>query len=180
MPPLLILSAAIVVAVAGCAQTKEAPQAAGSASGAAASAAGQTKVKSACDLVTATELAGFLKVAEVKKDDINSGLNDLTKVDICTWDVKDGHNGGVEVRLHRAMSGDDEALVAFSAAKSDALDFGQPQPVSGIGVEAVFRPSADGNFNAISFRAGAGAVTIKSSGSKDALISMATLAARRM
>jgi hypothetical protein len=51
--------------------------------------AGQTKGKTACELVTATEIAKVLNVAAVKKDETNSGEHVMGHVDICNWYIKE-------------------------------------------------------------------------------------------
>lgn len=142
------------------------------------------KAQNACELLTAGEIAGFLKVAAVKKDEINSGKNATTKVDFCNWYVKEGSSEGVEVRLRRGESAD-AGMVVYSAAKGDAVENDaersrKAEPLAGIGDEAIYAPYPDGKGGNIALRVGSSAATITGSASKDLLIAMARLAARRL
>jgi len=73
--------------------------------------------------LTPAEVANFLKVPEVRKDDLNSGKNQFTGVDLCNWYVKEGSPEGIGVTLRTAMSDDEGGrMTAYSSAKGDALE----------------------------------------------------------
>jgi hypothetical protein len=143
------------------------------------------KAQSACQLLTASEIAGFLKAPAVKKDDLNSGMNEMTKVDLCNWYVREGGGEGIEVRLRRAEWYQGSELLVFSAAKGDAVEHDVErdrvaQPVPGLGDEAIYSPYPVGPGGSIALRVGGNAVTITGSPSKDSLVSLAKLAAQRL
>lgn len=46
----------------------------------------------ACELLSMAEVAGFLRVAAVQVDSLNSGMNDLANVDVCSWFVHAGES----------------------------------------------------------------------------------------
>ena len=144
------------------------------------------KAQSACELLTPTEIAGFLKVSEVKKDDVESGKNEMTKVDICNWYVKKNSNDGVEFLLRRAESDDEGSrMLVFSSAKGDAVEHDaerdrKAEKLSGVGDEAIYSPYPMGKGGTIAMRVGSSAVTIIGSASREDLISMAKVMAPRM
>lgn len=149
-------------------------------------AASGPRTKSACELLTPMEIAGFLKVAEVKKDDVESGKNETTKVDICNWYVKKDSTEGVEFLLRQADSDDEGSrMLVFSSARGDAVEHNverdqKAEKLSGVGDEAIYSPYPVGKGGTIAMRVGRSAVTIICSGSRDDLISMAKLMAGRM
>ena len=144
------------------------------------------KGQTACELLTPGEIACFLKAPQVKKDEVNSGENEMTKVDFCNWYVKEGSSEGVEITLRRADSPDEgAAMVIFSAARGDAVEHDverdrKAQPISGVGEEAIYSPYPVGNGGSVALRAASSAVTIAGSASKETLISMAKLIAQRL
>jgi hypothetical protein len=143
-------------------------------------------VPKACDIITPAEIAQALQVPDVKKDDVNSGENTTTHVDICNWYVKSGSTEGVQVQVYRGEgAGLDASLAAYSSAKGDAVEHdstraAQAQQLTGIGDEAIYSPYPVGKGGNIAFRTRAGAVTITGSASRDRLESIAKLAASRM
>jgi hypothetical protein len=190
MPRVWIATIVIAIVATGCTQANNssdapAPPDAGQKAATNNETSG-TKAQSACALLRAGEIAGFLKVPQVKKDDVNSGRNEMTKVDICNWYVKEGSNAGIEITLRRAESaGEGSALAVFSAAKGDAVEHDverdrKAQPISGVGEEAIYSPYPVGNGGNIAFRSGSSAITITGSASKETLISMAKLIAQRL
>jgi hypothetical protein len=144
------------------------------------------KAQTACDLLTPVEIAGFLKVSAVKKDDLNSGKNEMTKVDFCNWYVKEKSPEGVQLALRRAESDDEGSrMLVFSSAKGDAVEHDaerdrKAEKLSGVGDEAIYSPYPVGNGGNVAMRVGASAVTITGSASREDLIAMAKLAAQRM
>jgi hypothetical protein len=143
------------------------------------------KAQTACELLTGEEIAGFLKVPQVKKDELNSGMNPMIKVDICNWYVREGTSDGVEIRLRRAEADEGSESLAFSAARGDAVEHDakrdqEAQPLTGVGDQAFYSPYPVGAGGSIAMRAGRSAVTITGSPPKDTLISMAKLIARRL
>lgn len=145
----------------------------------AAAATPVTSAAAACELLTAAEVAGFLRVPAVYVDSIESGFNETTRVDLCSWYVTKGESDGVMVKLRRSASAD-EVLVQFAAAKIDAGFRDAPEPASGIGDEALYGPYPDRTGGTIVFRKGASAVTILGSLSKETLISAAKAALPRI
>lgn len=148
----------------------------------------EPQAHSACELLTANDIAAILKVPQVKKDEFSSGKNEITKVDFCYWypnaKVNNDRDERIEVRLRRAESADEGSLLMlFSAAKGDAVEHDierdrTAQPVPGVGDEAIYSPYPDGG--SIALRAGTSAVTISGLLTKDKLVSMAKLAAQRL
>src|SRR5215471_7022451 len=121
MPRVWIVAMVIMMVATGCTQATtggDAPAAPAMEQKATASSAHPESKVGACELLTPGEIAGFLKVTQVKKDDLNSGKNEMTKVDFCNWYVKEGSSQGIEIRLRRAESADEgSAMAVFSAAK---------------------------------------------------------------
>ena len=142
------------------------------------------KAHSACELLTATEIAAILKSPQVIKDETFSNKNEFTKVDFCYWwpngKVNPDRDERIELRLRRAESADEGSLMLlFSAAKGDAGgDHLNAPPLSGVGDEAIYSPYPDGG--SIALRVGTSAVTISGLLTKDKLISMAKLMANRL
>jgi hypothetical protein len=178
----------LMLALTACnkpSQSSEVPSSNGVQKAASKPASGP-KAQSACELLTPTEIAGFLRVAAVKKDDLNSGKNEMTKVDFCNWYVKEKSPEGVQLTLRRAESDDEGSrMLVFSSAKGDAVEHDverdrKAEKLSGVGDEAIYSPYPDGKGGNVAMRMGASAVTITGSASRDDLIAMAKLAAQRM
>lgn len=117
------------------------------------------------------------------KDETDSRKNEFTKVDFCYWwpngKVNPDRDERIELRLRRAESADVGSLMLlFSSAKYDAAHGAEAQPVSGLGDEAVY--SAFPDRGSVALRVGTSAVTISGLVSKDALVSMGKLVARRL
>src|SRR5215831_240200 len=183
----LVLSALALMACNKPSQSSDAPSASNSTQKAAANnPASGPKAHTACDLLTPAEIAGFLKVAAVKKDELNSGKNAMTKVDFCNWYVKENSPEGVQLALRRAESDDEGSrILVFSSAKGDAVEHDaerdrKAEKLNGVGDEAIYAPYPDGKGGNVAMRVGASAVTITGSASRDDLISMAKLAGQRM
>jgi hypothetical protein len=130
--------------------------------------------RTACELLSMAEVAAFLRVPAVQIDSLNSGMNELTKVDVCSWFVHAGENQGVMLKLRRAPSAD-EVLPSFSAAEVDEQMSPPAEPTSipGIGEEALYLAYADGTGGTIVVRQRATVVTIIGSASKEMLAAMA-------
>jgi hypothetical protein len=193
MRRLILVSILVAVASMACAQPTD-PRAMDEAAGPPAARSNSapksrdagSEAPTACDLLAPSEIARFLHVADVKNDEINSGRNVQTQIYICNWYVKQGSSEGIEVRLRRAESSDEGAvLLAFSAAKGDAVEHDEArnknvQAVAGVGQEALYSPYPVGSGGSVVFRKGPAVVTITGSASKDALMAMAKLAARSL
>lgn len=187
---LALVLIAIVVVAAGCTRANQGPGSSATSNMKNATTANnssgvQPRAQSACELLTATEIAGFLKAPAVKKDELNSGKNEMTGVDRCNWYVREGSNEGIELRVRRAESGEGSELLVFSAAKGDAVEHDvkrdrEAEPLLGVGDEAVYSPYPVGPGGSIALRVGRRAVTIAGSASKDSLIAAAKLAAGRL
>src|SRR6185436_856444 len=125
MRTLLAASTLALVAIAcspGPAETGSTP-ASEPTTAAPANGASGPKAQTACEVLTPAEVANFLKVPEVRKDDLNSGKNQFTGVDLCNWYVKEGSPEGIGVTLRTAMSDDEGGrMTAYSSAKGDALE----------------------------------------------------------
>jgi len=140
----------------------------------------------ACEILTPAEIARTLNVPEVKKDDTNSGENQMTHVDICSWYVKNGSAEGMQVQVYRAGGADvGSSMLAYSSAKGDAVEHdaaraSKAEQLSGVGDEAIYSPYPDGKGGNIAFRTRAGAVTMTGSAPHDRLVELAKLAASRM
>ncbi len=190
MPRVLIATIVTIIFTTGCTQvSKERDTSSTSDTGqktAASSARSGPKAQTACEVLTASDIAGVLKAHEVKKNE--SGKNELTKIDYCYWNVNGSTNKDrderIEVTLRRAESADEGSLLLlFSAAKGDAVEHDiardrAAQPVPGVGDEAIYSPFPDGG--SIALRAVTSAVTISGLLSKDALVSMAKLVAQKL
>jgi len=185
----LIVTSLVAALVAGCA-----PSGSGSDTSSAQPAqtpASQPKAASrplpkACEILTPAEIAGALQAPQVKKDDVNSGENVMTHVDICNWYVKLGSSEGMQVQIYRPRGTDDgSSLLAYSSAKGDAVEHdqaraAQAQQLTGVGDEAIYAPYPDGKGGNVAFRTRAGAATLTGSASHDRLVALARLAASRM
>jgi hypothetical protein len=139
----------------------------------------------ACELLLPAEMAGILKVGAMEKDEVNSGLNEMTRVDHCNWGVKGATTGdGVGISVYRSQSqGDGAGLAEYGAAKGAAPEHDScraVEPLGGVGDEAVYSPAPVGAWGSVAFRKRAVAVMITGSASKDALIAMAKIAAGRL
>ena len=130
--------------------------------------------RTACELLSTAEVAAFLRVPAVQIDSLNSGMNELTKVDFCSWFVHPGESQGVMLKLRRAAS-PDEVPPAFIAAKVDEemSPPAEPASIPGVGEEALYLPYADGTGGTIVVRQRASVVTLIGSASKETLASMA-------
>src|SRR5262245_3116971 len=167
---------AFTIACAACAgagvDTGRSAQPAQTTGGAQAGAGVKTPPR-ACDVITPAEIAGALQVPEVKKDDVNSGENRMTHVDICNWYVRNGSSEGVQVQVYLAQGADVGAsLAAYSAAKGDAVEHdsaraAKAEQLAGVGDEAIYAPYPDGKGGNIAFRTRSGAVAITGSPSRD-------------
>jgi hypothetical protein len=183
----LVLSTLAITACNKPGQSSDVPSSSNSTQKAAASRpASGPKAQTACELLTPAEIAGFLKVAAVKKDELNSGKNEMTKVDLCNWYVKEESPEGVGLTLRRAESDDEGSrMLVFSSAKGDAVEHDverdrKAEKLSGVGDEAIYSPYPAGKGGNMAIRVGSSAVTITGSASRDDLIAMAKLAAQRM
>ena len=147
--------------------------------------ASRPRVQAACDVLTPAEVASFLKVPEVRKDDLNSGKNQFTGVDLCYWYVKDGSPEGIAVTFRTAASDDEGGrMLAFSSAKGDAVEHEvkrsqEAQPVA-VGDEGVYSPYPVPPGGSIVVRVGSAVVTMTGTASKDTFVAMAKLAAERI
>ena len=180
----------IATAVTGCTQASKErdPSSDAGQKTTAASRRSGPKAQTACEVLTAGEIAGVLKVPQVTKDETSSRKNEFTNIDFCYWYVTGRINPDrderLEVRLRRAESAEEGALLLlFSAAKGDTTEHDaardqKAQPISGVGDQAVYSAFPDGG--SIAFRVGTSAVNISGLVSKDALISMAKLAAQKL
>ena len=184
---LLIAAALIPIVAIGCTQaSRESSASSASDSGqrtTASSTRSAPKAQTACDVLTASDIAGILKVPKVTKDESESRKNELN-VDYCYWwpgKINPDRDERIQVKLYRAESAEEgELLRLFNMAKSDLVNNGLvgAQPVSGVGNEATYTPFPDGG--AIAMRAGTTAMSISGLVSKDALTSMAKVAAQRL
>ncbi len=143
------------------------------------------KAQTACEILTPAEIAGFLKVSEVKKDDLNSGKNQFTGVDLCYWYVKEGSPESIGVTLRTATTDDEDGrMLAFSSAKGDAVEHdvkrSQAMQTVAVGDEAVYSPYPVGPGGSIVVRVGPVVATMTGSASKDAFVAMAKLATQKM
>jgi hypothetical protein len=146
------------------------------------------KAQTACELLTASEIAGILKTPQVMKDELDSRKNEFTKIDFCYWwpkgKVNPDRDERIELTLRRAESADEGSLLLlFSAAKGDAVEHDiqrdqAAQPVPGVGDEAIYSPFPDGG--SIALRVGTSAVTISGLLTRDQLVAMAKLMANRL
>lgn len=130
--------------------------------------------RTACELLSTAEVAAFLGVPAVQIDSLNSGKNEFTNVDFCSWFVRAGESQGVMLKLRRAGS-PDGVLPAFVAAKVDEelSPPAKPASIAGVGEEALYLPYADATGGTIVVRQHASVVTIIGSASKETLASMA-------
>jgi len=183
----------IIVAMAmGCTRASKEPAVSTTSDAAQKAAADQRrsgpKAQTACELLTASEIAGILKTPQVMKDELDSRKNEFTKIDFCYWwpkgKVNPDRDERIELSLRRAESADEGSLLLlFSAAKGDAVEHDiqrdqAAQPVPGVGDEAIYSPFPDGG--SIALRVGTSAVTISGLLTKDQLVAMAKLMANRL
>lgn len=184
MRTLLAASTLALVAIACSSGPAESP-ASEQPKGTAPAEVSKPKVQTACEVFAPAEIASFLKVPEVRKDDLNSGKNQFTGVDLCNWYVKEGSPEGIGVTL-RTAAPDDEGgrMSAFSAAKGDAVEHdvkrSQDAQTVAAGDEAVYSPYAVPPGGSIVVRVGSTIVTMTGTAPKDTLLAMAKLAAERM
>lgn len=145
------------------------------------SSAANAKQLNACELLSTAEVAAFLKAPSVQIDSLNSGKNQNTNVDFCSWFVKAGESEGVMLKLRRAASSE-ETPVALIAARGDEDFPSPPQPTSiaGVGDEALYRDYADGKGGTVIVRRGPAVVTLIGSASKETLVAMAKLVVQRL
>jgi len=184
MRTLLAASTLAVVAIAcssGPAETASSSETAKPAS----TPAAKPRVQAACDVLTPAEVANFLKVPEVRKDDLNSGKNQFTGVDLCYWYVKEGSPEGIAVTFRTAASDDEGGrMSAFSSAKGDAVEHdvkrSQEAQAVAVGDEGVYSPYTVPPGGSIVVRVGSVVVTMTGTASKDTFVAMAKLAAERI
>jgi hypothetical protein len=138
-----------------------------------------TTPATACGVLSAAEIAAALKVAAVAKDEVNSGRNELNKVDICSWYVKKGQPEGVTVKVRHAPT-PEAAPTAFLGGKLDIQSINAAVDVPELGDEAVFAPYADGRGGTLLFRKGQTVVSLIGSLSRGSLVGLARIALPRM
>ena len=185
MRTLLAASTLAVVAIACSSGPGETGSSSEPANPGASASASRPKVQAACNVLTPADVASFLKVPEVRKDDLNSGKNQFTGVDLCYWYVKEGSPEGIAVTFRTATSDDEGGrMLAFSSAKGDAVEHDvkrsqEAQPVA-VGDEGVYSPYPVPPGGSIVVRVGSAVVTMTGTASKDTFVAMAKLAAERM
>ncbi|HEX2451588.1 MAG TPA: hypothetical protein VHJ69_10615, partial [Gemmatimonadales bacterium] len=90
----------------------------------------------ACALVSAAEIAKFLSVPAVQLDSVNSGRNDFSGVELCSWYVALRDPRGVSVKLRLAKSADETAALVVGARIDDEFDRDKAENIAGLGDEA--------------------------------------------
>jgi hypothetical protein len=177
------LALLLALAAAGCgsgdrpASGEPAPPAATGST--AAAPASPITPATACGVLSAAEIAAALKVTAVAKDDVNSGRNELNKVDTCSWFVKKGQPEGVMVKVRYAPT-PEAGPTAFLGGKLDIQSINAAVDVPNLGAEAVYAPYADGRGGTLLFRQGQTVVTLIGSPSRETLVDLARIALPRM
>jgi len=137
--------------------------------------------RTACELLSAAEVAQFLGAPSVRIDSINSGNNQLTQVDFCSWYVKEGQSEGLQVKLRRRPSRDEAPVAMIAARVDDGFSDQRPaEAIPGIGEEAQYLGYPDGQGGTIIVRQGTSVVTLTGSPAKATLVAMAKLVAPRL
>lgn len=101
------------------------------------------KPRTACELLSAAEIATSLGAPAGRIDSINSGTNETTHVDYCSWYVKEGASEGVMVKLRRAPSAGDAPTAMLAARIDEGISGDEATLVAGVGEEAQYLPYPD-------------------------------------
>jgi hypothetical protein len=138
------------------------------------------KPPTAGELFSTAEVAKFLAAPAVQIDSINSGKNELTGVDFCSYFVTEKDPRGVMLKLRRGASADDAMLSMISARAEDEFVERKPEVLAGIGDEAQYLDYSDGRGGTIIVRSGPNVVTFTGTISKATGIAIARLAVPRL
>ncbi len=134
----------------------------------------------ACDLLSAAEVAKFLSVAAVQVDSVNTGKNEFSGVELCSWYVSLRDPRGLTVRLRRGKSTEDTPVLLIAARMEEESFAGKVETVAGLGDEAQYADWLDGSGGAIIVRSGAKVVTFTGTISKAAAVALAKAALPRL
>jgi hypothetical protein len=133
-----------------------------------------------CALIPAAEVAKFMGVPTVQLDSVNTGTNEFTKVELCSWMVDPNDPRGVTVKLRRTASADETEAALLGARIDEQLTLDKMATVPGIGDEAWYAPWGDGSGSTVIARKGALVLTVTGTVPKATALAMAKTAAGRM
>ncbi|MGH7526994.1 MAG: hypothetical protein ACREMX_09855 [Gemmatimonadales bacterium] len=133
-----------------------------------------------CDLLSAAEVAKFLSVPAVQVDSVNTGTNEFTGVELCSWFVELRDPRGLTVRLRREKSAEDTTVLLLAARMEDEFSQRKVEPIAGLGEEAQYADWLDGSGGTVIVRSGPNVVTLTGTISKATAIAMAKTAVPRL
>jgi hypothetical protein len=113
-----------------------------------------------CEVLPAVEVAKLLAVATVELDSVNTGTNELTGVELCSWYVDPRDPRGVTVKLRRATSADDSEALLAGARIDEQVTLDKMEAVTGLGDDAHYADWADGSGGTLIARRGSVVLTI--------------------
>ena len=113
-----------------------------------------------CEVLPAVEAAKLLAVPTVQLDSVNTGTNELTGVELCSWYVDPRDPRGVTVKLRRAKSADETEALLAGARIDEQVTLDRMEAVSGLGDDAHYADWADGSGGTLIARRGSVVLTI--------------------
>jgi hypothetical protein len=113
-----------------------------------------------CEVLPAVEVAKLLAVPTVQLDSVNTGTNELTGVELCSWYVDSRDPRGVTVKLRRAESADETEALLAGAQIDEQVTLERMEAVRGLGDDAHYADWADGSGGTLIARRGSVVLTI--------------------
>jgi hypothetical protein len=133
-----------------------------------------------CEVLPAVEVARLLSVPNVQLDSINTGTNELTGVELCSWYVDPRDPRGVTVKLRRAKAVDETEALLAGARIDEQVTLDKMEEVSGLGDGAHYADWADGSGGTLIARRGSVVLTITGTVKRAAAVTAAKQALSRL
>ncbi|HXF95773.1 MAG TPA: hypothetical protein VNI61_06680 [Gemmatimonadales bacterium] len=136
----------------------------------------------ACELLSLAEVAGVMGAPRAFIDSLNSGPNEMTGAQLCSWYVKEGSSEGVMLKLFRGAT-QDQAMTLWYGVRADGdwqMSKVEPVPIAGVGDEALYRPYPVGPGGSLIARKGLHVFLLTGSPSRDGLAALGKRVAGRL
>jgi hypothetical protein len=133
-----------------------------------------------CEILPPVDVATLLAVPSVQLDSVNTGTNELTGVELCSWYVDPRDPRGVTVKLRRAKSADETEAVLAGARIDEQLTLDKMEAVRGLGDGAHYADWADGSGGTVIARRGSVVLTITGTVKRAAVLAAANQALGRL
>jgi hypothetical protein len=137
----------------------------------------------ACELLAPAEVAKVLGAPRAFIDSLNSGPNEATGAQLCSWYVRQGSSEGVMIKLYRGASPDQAGALWYGSVRMDGdwlASDSDPVRVTGVGDEALYRRYASARGGTLIVRKGLDVFLLTGSPSREGLTALAKLVAGRL